>query len=142
VFAPLVATVLWMGIYPSSFFAVMEPSVGALIKQYDTVRAAAIQDGTLSPTVHSPCSPGTWSRAAMNYMLALPEIFLAVAASPCSCSASSCAGDATNRIAWLSVLALIVTSVLLLWSPSAATQTAFQSLYVVDQFAVFLKVSC
>jgi len=49
-------------------------------------------------------------------------------------------GDATNRIAWLSVLALIVTSVLLLWSPSAATQTAFQSLYVVDQFAVFLKV--
>ena len=49
VFAPLVATVLWMGIYPSSFFAVMEPSVGQLIKQYDNVRAAAIEDGTLSP---------------------------------------------------------------------------------------------
>jgi NADH-quinone oxidoreductase subunit M len=49
VFAPLVATVLWMGIYPSSFFAVMEPSVAQLIKQYDGVRAAAIEDGTLSP---------------------------------------------------------------------------------------------
>ena len=49
VFAPLVATVLWMGIYPSSFFAVMEPSVAQLIKQYDEVRAAAIQDGTLDP---------------------------------------------------------------------------------------------
>jgi len=47
VFAPLVAIVLWMGIYPSSFFAVMEPSVAQLIKQYDGVRAAAIQDGTL-----------------------------------------------------------------------------------------------
>ena len=49
VFVPLVATVLWMGIYPSSFFAVMEPSVTQLIKQYDSVRAAAIQDGTLDP---------------------------------------------------------------------------------------------
>src|SRR5215475_1770256 len=49
VFAPLVAAVLWMGIYPSSFFAVMEPSVAQLIKQYDTVRAAAIEDGTLDP---------------------------------------------------------------------------------------------
>ena len=48
VFAPLVAIVFWMGIYPSSFFAVMEPSVGALIKQYNDVRAAAIQDGTLN----------------------------------------------------------------------------------------------
>jgi hypothetical protein len=38
-----------MGIYPSSFFAVMEPSVAQLIKQYDNVRAAAIQDGTLDP---------------------------------------------------------------------------------------------
>jgi NADH-quinone oxidoreductase subunit M len=49
VFAPLVAAVLWMGIYPSSFFAVMEPSVAQLIKQYDAVRAAAIEDGTLDP---------------------------------------------------------------------------------------------
>ena len=49
VFAPLVAMVFWMGIYPSSFFAVMEPSAGALIKQYNDVRAAAIEDGTLDP---------------------------------------------------------------------------------------------
>jgi NADH-quinone oxidoreductase subunit M len=49
VFAPLVAAVLWMGIYPSSFLAVMEPSVAQLIEQYDAVRAAAIEDGTLDP---------------------------------------------------------------------------------------------
>jgi NADH-quinone oxidoreductase subunit M len=40
VFAPLVALVLWMGIYPSSFLAVMEPSVGKLIQQYQTKTAA------------------------------------------------------------------------------------------------------
>jgi NADH-quinone oxidoreductase subunit M len=40
VFAPLVALVLWMGIYPSSFLAVMEPSVGKLMQQYQTKTAA------------------------------------------------------------------------------------------------------
>jgi NADH-quinone oxidoreductase subunit M len=47
VFAPLVAMVLWMGIYPASFFAVMEPSVDKLIQQFEAKRAAAIDDGTL-----------------------------------------------------------------------------------------------
>jgi NADH-quinone oxidoreductase subunit M len=40
VFAPLVALVLWMGIYPSSFLAIMEPSVGKLMQQYQTKTAA------------------------------------------------------------------------------------------------------
>jgi NADH-quinone oxidoreductase subunit M len=40
VFAPLVVLVLWMGIYPSSFLAVMEPSVGKLMQQYQTKTAA------------------------------------------------------------------------------------------------------
>jgi len=49
VFAPLVAIVLWMGIYPASFFAVMEPSVAKLIDQYQARQTAAIEAGTLHP---------------------------------------------------------------------------------------------
>jgi NADH-quinone oxidoreductase subunit N len=76
----------------------------------------------------------------MNYMLALPEIFLAVAGLALLMLGVFVRGNPTERIAWLSVLALIVTGVLLLWAPSAGTQTAFQGLYVVDQFARFLKI--
>ena len=47
-------------------------------------------------------------------------------------------GNSTERIAWLSVLALIVTGALLLWAPPAGTRMAFEGLYVVDQFARFL----
>jgi NADH-quinone oxidoreductase subunit M len=49
VFAPLVAMVLWMGIYPSSFLAVMEPSVDRLVQNWDERRVAAIEDGVLHP---------------------------------------------------------------------------------------------
>ncbi len=34
VFAPLIAMVLWMGIYPSSFISVMQPSVDHLLRQH------------------------------------------------------------------------------------------------------------
>jgi NADH-quinone oxidoreductase subunit M len=40
VFAPLVAMVLWMGIYPASFIEVMAPSVDKLIGDYQAARAA------------------------------------------------------------------------------------------------------
>jgi NADH-quinone oxidoreductase subunit N len=76
----------------------------------------------------------------MNYMLALPEIFLAVAGLALLMLGVFVRGNPTERIAWLSVLAVIVTGVLLLWAPSTGTQTAFQGLYVVDQFARFLKI--
>jgi NADH-quinone oxidoreductase subunit M len=49
VFAPLVAMVLWMGIYPSSFLAVMEPSVDRLIQNWEERRVAAVEDGVLHP---------------------------------------------------------------------------------------------
>ncbi|HTO83369.1 MAG TPA: NADH-quinone oxidoreductase subunit M, partial [Methylomirabilota bacterium] len=45
VFAPLVALVFWMGIYPSSFFGVMQPAVDKLIHQYQASQAAALEDG-------------------------------------------------------------------------------------------------
>jgi NADH:ubiquinone oxidoreductase subunit 2 (subunit N) len=71
----------------------------------------------------------------MNYMLALPEIFLAAAGLALLMLGVFLRGETTERIAWLSVLVLIVTGILLLWAPPPGTQTAFQGLYVVDQFA-------
>ncbi len=76
----------------------------------------------------------------MNYMLALPEIVLAAAGLALLMVGVFLRGETTERIAWLSVLVLIVTGVLLLWAPPPGTQTAFQGLYVVDRFARFLKV--
>jgi len=76
----------------------------------------------------------------MNYMLALPEIFLAVAGLALLMLGVFLRGNSTERIAWLAVLALIVTGVLLFWSPPPGAQTAFQGLYVVDPFGRFLKL--
>ena len=36
VFAPLIALVLWMGIYPASFLEIMAPSIELLIERYQT----------------------------------------------------------------------------------------------------------
>ncbi len=41
VFAPLVAIVFWMGIYPASFIDIMAASISNLIDNYDTALAAA-----------------------------------------------------------------------------------------------------
>jgi NADH-quinone oxidoreductase subunit M len=40
VFAPLIVLVIWMGVYPAPFLNVMHVSVGNLIKQVETARAA------------------------------------------------------------------------------------------------------
>lgn len=48
IFAPLIAMVFWMGIYPSSFIDVMDASVDNLITNYETAlaEAEARDDGT------------------------------------------------------------------------------------------------
>ncbi len=52
VFAPLVALVLWMGIYPSSFLKPMQPSVSNLIDRVDVaVKAAQLNPGA-AKTAH------------------------------------------------------------------------------------------
>src|SRR5262245_36695621 len=76
----------------------------------------------------------------MNYMLALPEIFLAAAGLALLMLGVFLRGNPTERIAWLSVLVLVVTGALLFWSPPPGTQTAFQGLYIVDPFGRFLKL--
>src|SRR5262249_43219256 len=76
----------------------------------------------------------------MNYLFALPEILLAAAALALLMLGVFLRGETTERIAWLAVLALIVTRGVLVWAPPPGTQVAFQGLYVVDQFARFLKL--
>ena len=76
----------------------------------------------------------------MTYLPALPEIFLAVASLALLMLGVFLRGDPTNRIAWLSVLALIVTGILLFWEPVSGTRTALGGFYVVDSFALFFKV--
>jgi NADH-quinone oxidoreductase subunit N len=76
----------------------------------------------------------------MTYLAALPEIFLAVAALALLMLGVFLRGDPTNRIAWLSVLALIVTGILLFWEPTAEARTALGGFYVIDRFALFFKV--
>jgi NADH-quinone oxidoreductase subunit M len=41
VFAPLIAIVFWMGLYPTSFIDIMSASIGNLIDNYNTALAAA-----------------------------------------------------------------------------------------------------
>jgi NADH-quinone oxidoreductase subunit N len=82
-------------------------------------------------------------------MLALPEIFLAAAGLALLMLGVFLRGNSTERIAWLSVLVLVMTGALLLWPTIQAAMNpfisaprpalAFGGLYVVDQFAVFLK---
>jgi NADH-quinone oxidoreductase subunit N len=75
-----------------------------------------------------------------NYMAALPELFLAAAGLLLLMVGVFHREDATPRIAWLSVLTLIVTAVLVLRGGPAGSEAAFNNLYVIDRFAVFLKV--
>ena len=43
VFAPMIAVVLWMGVYPSSFMRPMQPSIANLIERVQlAVRADAV----------------------------------------------------------------------------------------------------
>jgi NADH-quinone oxidoreductase subunit M len=49
VFAPLVALVLWMGVYPSSFLKPMQASVGNLVMHVESARAAQLDHKTAAP---------------------------------------------------------------------------------------------
>jgi NADH-quinone oxidoreductase subunit M len=42
VFAPLVALVIWMGIYPTSFLRPMQPSVSNLVERVENAQAAQL----------------------------------------------------------------------------------------------------
>ncbi len=76
----------------------------------------------------------------MTYLPALPEIFLAAAGLALLMLGVFLRGDPTDRIAWLSVLALVIAGFLLFRDPLAGPETAFGGFYVVDRFAVFFKV--
>jgi NADH-quinone oxidoreductase subunit N len=76
----------------------------------------------------------------VSYLPALPEIFLAASGLALLMLGVFLRGDPTNRIAWLSVLVLAVTGVLLFWEPMQGPRTALGGFYIVDDFALFFKV--
>ena len=75
----------------------------------------------------------------MSYMLAAPEIFLAVAGMALLMFGVFRRGRGVRAVAWLTVLALAVAFVLV-WVAPDATGTAFGGLFVADRFAAFLKL--
>jgi NADH-quinone oxidoreductase subunit N len=76
----------------------------------------------------------------MNYMLALPEIFLALAGLVLMLLGAFSSGNATRRIASLSVLSLVIALVGAVALAPEAPATAFGGQFVVDGFSLFLKV--
>ena len=75
----------------------------------------------------------------MSYMLAAPEIFLAVAGMALLMFGVFRRGQGVRAVARLTVLALVVAFVLV-WVAPEATETAFGGLFVADRFAAFLKL--
>jgi NADH-quinone oxidoreductase subunit M len=51
IFAPLIALVLWMGIYPSAFISFMTPSVERLIAQHEAALRQTIEEKALAATL-------------------------------------------------------------------------------------------
>ncbi len=53
-FAPLIALVFWMGIYPTSFIAPMTPAIEKVIARYDSVNHIVphTPQGVATPEVH------------------------------------------------------------------------------------------
>ena len=131
VFAPLVLIVLWMGIYPTSFTAIMAPSVDRLLGGYQTALpwAAAHPSG-------GPPAGGD----AMNWLSALPRDDLLAGAAMALLMfgvflpRERAAADRLARRA-----GLVAAMVLVIAMPAAGRQ-AFAGLFVVDRFAHFMKL--
>ena len=51
VFAPLVALVVWMGIYPTSFLRPIQPSLSNLVERVENAQAAQLERGRLAARV-------------------------------------------------------------------------------------------
>src|SRR3546814_290813 len=76
----------------------------------------------------------------IGYTLALPEIFLAVASMAFLLLGAFRTSESVRGISWLCVLALVVATVLAVALVPMEAETGFGGLYVLDGFAVFMKV--
>ena len=74
-----------------------------------------------------------------DLMPALPEVVLAVAAMVLLMLGVFRGNASTRMISWLSVLTLIVAGIFVLVGPAGGVVT-FSGMFIVDQFAVFMKV--
>jgi NADH-quinone oxidoreductase subunit M len=60
IFAPLVALVLWMGVYPSSFLKPMAPAISKIVTKYETRRQeAAASDAAAAAAIAAPATEET-----------------------------------------------------------------------------------
>jgi NADH-quinone oxidoreductase subunit N len=76
----------------------------------------------------------------MNWIIAVPELVLAVSALALLMLGVFLKGEQLRAISWLAILALAVTMALVIVPPSASTGHAFGNLFIVDRFAQFMKV--
>jgi NADH-quinone oxidoreductase subunit N len=74
-----------------------------------------------------------------DVMVAMPEIFLAVAAMALLLLGTFLTRNPARVVTWLSILALAIAFVIVAWETPART-TAFESLFVADQFGRFMKL--
>ena len=75
-----------------------------------------------------------------GYSLALPEIFMAGSAMALLLLGAFRASMSVRAQAWLSVLVLAIALVLSLLTDPVGAQTGFGGVFILDQFAVFMKV--
>jgi NADH-quinone oxidoreductase subunit N len=75
-----------------------------------------------------------------NLVLALPELFLALAAMLVLLVGVYRGGNPTRLACWLSVLVLAITMILVASVRPAGAALAFNGLFIVDRFAAFLKL--
>ncbi len=76
----------------------------------------------------------------IGYTLALPEIFLAVAGMAFLLTGAFRKNESVRGISWLCVLALAIATVLAVALDPIGAEIGFGGLYVLDSFAVFMKV--
>jgi NADH-quinone oxidoreductase subunit N len=77
--------------------------------------------------------------SSADVMIALPEIFMAVAAMALLLLGTFLKGNPTRIITWLTIVVLAMAFVVVAWE-APARSTAFQELFVADQFGRFMKL--
>ena len=137
IFAPMIAVVLWMGIYPASF---LRP-IAAFGRQSDRARpdvaARARHRRSRRASAAMPIFP------VPDFLPALPEIFLGAAAMALLLLGVFQGDKAAREVAWLAVAVLIVDLGLVLapaLAHGAERHTALYGMFVTDGFGAFAKV--
>ena len=108
IFAPMIAVVLWMGVYPDSFLRPMQPTLA------EPHRITSRRPSAPHATYAAAEVKSMPVLAAPDFLPALPEMFLGCAAMALLLLGAHQGDRAAREIAWLAVAALAVTAALVL----------------------------